>query len=392
MDNYIYTTPTAACTPEDEGNISRKESLEHKRSFVMHYDEMSVIMELENDEAGRFLKTIVAYAILETGMTVREDVRLTDAQLRAFIDHTNTSDRMLHVLFRQFVTYYRQDTERYSRRVMACRKNGRKGGAPKGNCNAAKRTPECPETAAPLSAKTAAERSRTQRASASSPTLSPGDTANSGNPEESTAANNQKQPKQPIKAKVSAKALAEDTAKVMAEDIAEALAEVPAEVHAEGNGGAPDGAQAAQPQGRGRMKIDYTGIMEDFNSRFAGILPEVKTMNEPRRRAVNARIGEFGPESVAMVLEKVAKSAFLTGNGGRGWRATFDWIFKPANFAKIAEGNYDYDPQPTPQRYESAGERERRRNAEVKERIFNKAMGHITGRTTPFDEERGDGL
>lgn len=386
MDNYIYTTPPAACTPEDEGNISRKESLEHKRSFVMHYDEMSVIMELENDEAGKFLKTIVAYAILETGMTVREDVRLTDAQLRAFIDHTNTTDRMLNVLFRQFVTYYRQDTERYSRRVMACRKNGRKGGAPKGNCNAAKRTTEAPETAITASAITATERSRTQRTPASPPTLSPGDTATSGNPEDATAANNQKQPKQPIKAKVSAKGMAEDTAEALAEDIAEVVAEE--------NGGAPDGAPASQPQGRRRVKIDYTGIMEDFNSRFAGILPEVKTMNEPRRRAVNARIGEFGPESVAMVLEKVAKSAFLTGNGGRGWRATFDWIFKPVNYAKIAEGNYDFDrmPTPSPPRYESAGERERRRNAEVKERIFNKAMGHITGRTAPFDGERGDGL
>lgn len=345
----------AGNTPaEDKG--TKKNLLEHKRSFILHYDEMSVIMELEDAAAGVFLKCMIAYAVRQTGMAERQDLALSDDELQELIDDMKRTDRALNVLFRQFVNYFRQDTSRYSRRVKACRENGRKGGAPRGNTNAGKgyrgQTGEIPKADCQTDAP---ER------------------------EEKTTGNNPKQPEQAHKAKVFAK----DRAEVSAEERAEEIME------------APDGALRTALPEKGRcLKIDYRKIMRDFNSRFAGILPEVKTMSETRRKAVQARIREFGRDSIEAVMEKVGKSAFLTGNGNRGWRASFDWIFKPANYAKIAEGNYDFEMvnRMCMPRYESASERERRMNERLKERIFNKAMGHITGVDVAETAERGNGL
>ena len=38
-------------------------------------------------------------------------------------------------------------------------------------------------------------------------------------------------------------------------------------------------------------------------------------------------------------------SDFLQGKKGRGWRASFDWLMNPQNFAKVMGGTYD-DPAP----------------------------------------------
>ena len=42
----------------------------------------------------------------------------------------------------------------------------------------------------------------------------------------------------------------------------------------------------------------------------------------------------------------VGESEFLTGNGegrngGKPFRATFDWLIAPSNFVKVVEGNYN---------------------------------------------------
>ena len=64
-------------------------------------------------------------------------------------------------------------------------------------------------------------------------------------------------------------------------------------------------------------------------------------MTDARKRAVNARVKDFGPESVDKVISIVAASDFLHGRNKSDWCADFDWIFRPANYAKILEGNYD---------------------------------------------------
>ena len=97
---------------------------------------------------------------------------------------------------------------------------------------------------------------------------------------------------------------------------------------------------AGSPE-NGRM--DYKGIMETFNRTFGGQLPRVTAMTEARKKAVKARVAEHGIESIKAVFSEVSRSAFLLGSNGRNWRCDFDWIFRPTNYVKILEGNYNGD-------------------------------------------------
>ena len=56
-----------------------------------------------------------------------------------------------------------------------------------------------------------------------------------------------------------------------------------------------------------------------------------------RYPSANSRYAKFFKE----VFEKVEASDFLKGKNNRDWVATFDWIIKDSNMAKILDGNYD---------------------------------------------------
>lgn len=70
--------------------------------------------------------------------------------------------------------------------------------------------------------------------------------------------------------------------------------------------------------------------------------PKVQKHDKARERAAAARIkdcGGFG--NWRQCLERAAQSDFLAGRATGTTPASFDWINKAANFAKIMEGNYD---------------------------------------------------
>jgi hypothetical protein len=69
-------------------------------------------------------------------------------------------------------------------------------------------------------------------------------------------------------------------------------------------------------------------------------LPIARSLPPGRRKSINARFREHGPESWSTVLANIRASDFLHGKNDRGWRPNFDWIVKPENYAKILEGNY----------------------------------------------------
>ena len=89
------------------------------------------------------------------------------------------------------------------------------------------------------------------------------------------------------------------------------------------------------------VRIDYNGIMETFNRMFEGKAARATCMTEKRKAAVKARVAEHGLEAVDRVFDNVLRSAFLLGRNDRGWICDFDWIFRPTNFIKILEGNYN---------------------------------------------------
>lgn len=88
-------------------------------------------------------------------------------------------------------------------------------------------------------------------------------------------------------------------------------------------------------------KINYNALMDTFNKMFSGKLPEVTTMTDKRKKAIRARATERGKEGIMTVFNNVSQSAFLLGHNNQNWRCDFDWIFRPTNFIKILEGNYN---------------------------------------------------
>jgi hypothetical protein len=103
-------------------------------------------------------------------------------------------------------------------------------------------------------------------------------------------------------------------------------------------GGMGDG--AAQPPARPQLAAD--DLVALWNEIMAK--PKVSKLGHSERlRYVIARLRENAdPAWWRAVIERIARSSFLTGGGPRGWRADFDWLVQNDwNAVKVAEGKYD---------------------------------------------------
>jgi hypothetical protein len=71
-------------------------------------------------------------------------------------------------------------------------------------------------------------------------------------------------------------------------------------------------------------------------------LPSVQVVTSARMVAIKARWKEHGRdiEVFRRLFTMAQESKFLTGSNDREWKASFDWLMKPANMAKVLEGNY----------------------------------------------------
>lgn len=76
-------------------------------------------------------------------------------------------------------------------------------------------------------------------------------------------------------------------------------------------------------------------------------------MSDARRKAIKARFASgYTLEDFRQLFTKAEASSFMRGANSRNWRATFDWLLKDANMAKVLDGNYDDHQtavQPMPQ-------------------------------------------
>lgn len=88
------------------------------------------------------------------------------------------------------------------------------------------------------------------------------------------------------------------------------------------------------------QNIDFEELKNYFNSTFNGKIQQIKVITEKRKKAVKARVAEFGKESIITVFKNVQESKYLLGNNNNNWRCDFDWIFAPTNYVRILEGNY----------------------------------------------------
>ena len=68
--------------------------------------------------------------------------------------------------------------------------------------------------------------------------------------------------------------------------------------------------------------------------------PVVRSLSDARKKAIKARLNTYSLDDFKAVFENAEASSFLKGANDRNWTATFDWLIKDQNMAKVLEGNY----------------------------------------------------
>ena len=93
----------------------------------------------------------------------------------------------------------------------------------------------------------------------------------------------------------------------------------------------------------------YDALLEAFHAELP-MLPTVVVFERSRKEPLRARWVEVcaaerfdraaGVAWFTQFFRMVSRSSFLTGRA-KEWKASFDWLMKPTNFAKVVEGNYE---------------------------------------------------
>ena len=108
---------------------------------------------------------------------------------------------------------------------------------------------------------------------------------------------------------------------------------------------------------------EYKDFADTFNRKVKDTaIPQIRGLSDTRKKALVSRAKEHGGlKELEAVIDRVVASDFLSGRK-TDFCASFDWIFKKANFIKILEGNYDNKFTPTTtNRYASEREANRQR-------------------------------
>lgn len=85
---------------------------------------------------------------------------------------------------------------------------------------------------------------------------------------------------------------------------------------------------------------DYQEIIQAYNE-ICVSFPRLRTLSDARKKAIRARLKQYTIDDFLAMFKKVEASTFLKGGNNRNWSATFDWMVKDSNMAKILDGNYD---------------------------------------------------
>lgn len=87
-------------------------------------------------------------------------------------------------------------------------------------------------------------------------------------------------------------------------------------------------------------RIDYQLIADLYNETCVSF-PRLRSLSDSRKKAIKARFnGGYTMDDFKAVFEAAENSSFLKGKNDRNWSATFDWMIKDGNMAKILDGNY----------------------------------------------------
>lgn len=88
-----------------------------------------------------------------------------------------------------------------------------------------------------------------------------------------------------------------------------------------------------------KESVSCQQIVDLYHS-ICNSFPSVRSLSEARKKAIKARLNTYTLDDFRIVFENAEASDFLKGRNDRNWTATFDWLIKDANMAKVLEGNY----------------------------------------------------
>lgn len=87
-------------------------------------------------------------------------------------------------------------------------------------------------------------------------------------------------------------------------------------------------------------EFDFEDLINAFHLKCPE-LPRITSFTEKRKKSVLGILKAFSSQQIYQVFCNVHESDHLSGRRPNSdWKASFDWIFKPENFIKILEGNY----------------------------------------------------
>lgn len=87
--------------------------------------------------------------------------------------------------------------------------------------------------------------------------------------------------------------------------------------------------------------VPYEAIKNLYNE-ICKSYSRCTVMSDARKKAVKARFSSgYTLEDFKTLFTKAEDSNFLKGGNDRNWSASFDWLIKDANMAKVLDGNYD---------------------------------------------------
>ena len=83
---------------------------------------------------------------------------------------------------------------------------------------------------------------------------------------------------------------------------------------------------------------------KEITNLFNSLCPsfsKVKVLSDSMKTEIAKTLAEFSESDISAAFEKAEKSSFLKGNNERKWKASFDWLIKAENIAKVLNGNFD---------------------------------------------------
>ena len=98
---------------------------------------------------------------------------------------------------------------------------------------------------------------------------------------------------------------------------------------------------ADEPPAPPSHSVPYEEIKNLYNT-LCPSFPKCTALSDARKKAIKARMSSgYSLDDFKTLFTKAENSSFLKGKNDRNWRASFDWLLKDANMAKVLDGNYD---------------------------------------------------